>query len=71
MSIGLVVFIVVVISDVAGLLIDLVIWWKYGYQSTITAMVRDGDITLGLLIIALQVIGIVGLTQHFWGWGMK
>jgi hypothetical protein len=66
MNAGLTVFVIILFIDALGLLLDLAVYLTRGYEDTVTAMVRGGDIFIGLLIIALQVVGTVGLAYHFW-----
>jgi hypothetical protein len=62
---GLWVFLVVMLANVIGLLLDLILYLFYGYYGTITYFVRTGCPLLGGVIVALQVIGAIGLVQHF------
>ncbi len=63
-AIGLVAFIAVVVLDAAGLLLDLFLWLTG--RTTITQRVWARPI-LGTPIMAMQVVGVVGLFVHFYG----
>lgn len=63
MTNGLLVFIAVNIVNVAVLLMDLA-FVIYGVE-TITDRVRGGDYWLGGIIIAWEIFGVLGITEHF------
>ncbi len=65
MNYGLVVFIVVVLIDVCGLVLDYTLL-AMGL-TTVTNLVRRGNTELGVAIVVLQLIGAAGLCCHFWG----
>ena len=65
MSVGLIVFTVVVVINVIGLLLDLTLH-SIGW-TTVSELVWEGDWLIGAFIIALQLVGTVGLVSHFWG----
>jgi hypothetical protein len=63
MTVGLAVFIGVVLADVTGLMIDtrLAVWG----MPTISAWVRDGHAWAGWIAVAAQGMAAWGLTTHF------
>jgi hypothetical protein len=63
-TIGLIVFVLVVCIDAAGLLLD---WFleQHGFRS-ITATVGVYPV-LGVALVALQILGAAGLAYHFYG----
>ncbi len=64
MTTGLWVFLAVTVANVIGLLLDLALY--AGGHRTITSLVWQYP-TVGLPIIALQVVGLIGLLNHFYG----
>lgn len=67
---GLIAFIVVVVLNVCGLLLDWSIYLAAGYDYTVTALVQSNSslgLAVGVVIILLQLVGTVGLAYHFWG----
>ena len=65
MTIGLMIFVVVALTNVAALNLDVFLAWLD--LPTITMMVRDHPWSLGIPIFAFQSSGIVGLFWHFFG----
>ena len=63
-SVGLILFIAVVAIDVVALLVDLYLTSR-GHVS-ITALARQ-YLAIRLGIIALQVVGTIGMAVHLWG----
>lgn len=62
-TVGLVVFVVVVVLNVVGLLVDFILILLG--MTTITEVVCCRAWWLGAVIIAVQVVGVVGLAYHF------
>lgn len=60
---GLVTFIVVVVLNSSGLLLDLALLLQG--RETITQLVRQAP-GLGWPILALQILGVMGLILHFY-----
>jgi hypothetical protein len=63
---GLAVFVVVVVLDAFGLLLDLAILLEYGLEATITRRVRRRPV-LGLPIVAAQIAAAAGIVVHLYG----
>lgn len=63
-TIGLMVFILVVLADAAALLLDY--WLERNYWLTISDLVRINPM-LGVALVAVQLAAPLGLALHFWG----
>jgi hypothetical protein len=63
-TVGLWVFITVLVLDIAGLSLDGVLYLLG--LTTITELVRTSQPWIGVLILILQVVGTVGLFDHFY-----
>lgn len=66
MTTGLYIFIGVLHTNVAGLLLDAVLYLLFGYDHTITNLVRTSQPWIGVAILCLQLIGTAGLACHFY-----
>ena len=62
-NVALVVFIVIVIANACGLLLDALLW-LLGME-TMTEYYRAHPFW-GIVVVCLQVIGALALTAHFW-----
>ncbi len=65
MTTGLWIFIAVVAVNVLGLLLDGTLALTCGYSCTITNLVRTSHPIYGCFIIAVQILGGIGLGFHF------
>lgn len=63
MTLGLCIFITVVVIDALGLLLDL--WLKLRGRRTITSYVWE-ESGYGVPVLLLQWAGMIGLAIHFW-----
>jgi hypothetical protein len=64
MNAALLVFMSVVLLNIAGLALDAVLW--FSGAPTVTAYVRVNQLA-GVPLVVLQGIGAVALAVHFWG----
>lgn len=64
MCLGLVAFIIVVLTNLVALVLDLYLY--YTGMTTITDRIPNTP-SLAFLIIAWQAVGMLGLAYHFWG----